>query len=84
MDITDNFAQGHPENLMLLTLHQFLIGFIYAVVLPLWLSLTLSLGSTVIKSYYFYPVDSDCFLHYMNSPKMSGLWNKKNLFFAAV
>lgn len=20
---------------------------------------------------------SDCFLHYMNSPKMSGLWNKK-------
>ena len=45
------FAQGHPENLMLLTLHRFLIGFIYAVVLPLWLSLTLSLGSTVIKSY---------------------------------
>ena len=45
------FAQAHPENLTLLTLHQFLIGFIYAVILPMWLSLTLNPGSTVIKSY---------------------------------
>lgn len=45
------FAQAHPENFTLLTLHQFLIGFIYAVILPMWLSLTLNPGSTVIKSY---------------------------------
>lgn len=39
-------AQGHPENLWRLAVHQVLIGFIDAqVVPPMWISLTLNLGA---------------------------------------